>query len=63
MMTNSIILSGSLNCYSFGRVVSCSLFESLLFYLLLMLAFIIIFCLPVFGLGALIGYLTGRFRE
>lgn len=63
MMINSIILSGRLNCYSFGRIVTCSFFESLLFYLLLMLAFIIIFCLPVFGLGALVGYLIGRFRE
>lgn len=63
MITNSIILSGSLNCYSFGRVITCSFFESLLFYVLLMLALIIIFCLPVFGIGALIGYIIGRFRE
>jgi hypothetical protein len=63
MMISSIILSGNLNCYSFGRVVSCSFFESVLFYLLLMLAFIIIFCLPVFLVGALIGFLIERLRK
>jgi len=63
MMINSMILSGSLNCYSFGRVVSCSFFESLLFYLLVMLAFLVIFCLPVFGLGALVGHLVWRLRK
>lgn len=63
MMINSIILSGRLNCYSFGRVITCSFFESILFYALLLIALIIIFCLPVFGLGALIGYLTGRFKK
>jgi uncharacterized protein Smg (DUF494 family) len=62
MMANSIMLSGSLNCYSFGRIVNCSFLESLVFYLLLMLALTVIFCLPVFLLGALIGWLVQRLR-
>jgi len=63
MILKSIILSGRLNCYSFGRIVSCSFFESVMFYTLMMLAMIIIFCLPVFGIGALIGYLIERSKR
>lgn len=63
MMANSIMLSGSLNCYSFGRIVTCSFLESLIFYLLLMIALAIIFCLPVFLLGALIGWLVQRMKK
>lgn len=62
MMLITISDSGKLNCYSLGKVITCSLAESVIFYALLFLAFVIIFCLPAFLIGALTNHLIWRHR-
>ena len=63
MMLVTVSDSGKLNCYSLGRVITCSLTESVIFYALLFLAFVIIFCLPAFIIGAVSNHLIWRFRK
>ncbi len=62
MMLITISDSGKLNCYSLGRVITCSLTESIIFYALLFIAFVMIFCIPAFLVGALINHLIWRYR-
>ena len=63
MMLITVSDSGKLNCYSLGRVITCSLTESVIFYALLFLAFVIIFCLPMFVIGALTSHFILRSKR
>jgi hypothetical protein len=63
MMISGMMISGNIGCYSFGRLVRCSFLESAVFYLLMTIALAVILCLPVFLMGALIGWLVERRKK
>jgi DNA-binding transcriptional MerR regulator len=63
MIVGGVMLTGNVDCYSFGTLVRCSFLESVVFYMMIMVALTLILCLPVFLIGALIGWLVERNKK